>query len=237
MPSKSISDILKKIKALRARASDSASTEGEAAMAASKADELLQKHNINLSELDVRAEGVGKVRWDSGQETRPVEVLAMFGIEAGCNVDYWYSGGVISVVGAPADVETALYYIDLVSAAVKNCWNSFQKTSDFLDLREQGYTKRKIGFSFRKGVARRLGERIALFAEADESQSEEKGRNALVPVKNALIKNWLIENDVRPKTNSAFVGNAGGYHAGRAAASNVGLGRGIAAQKNAPLLN
>src|SRR3546814_13261524 len=150
--------ILKKIQALRARAADAASTEGEAEMAARIAADLLAKHNISLSELDVRAEGVKSESWDSGQQTRPVEAYAGHGIDALCKTTHWYTRGTITVVGAPADVATALYFLDIVRAAVRSTWASYQSSESYRVLRDRGKSARAIGFAFRKGVAiRQIG--------------------------------------------------------------------------------
>lgn len=225
-----LQSILQKIKALRARAEDSASSENEAAMAAKVADELLAKHNIKLSEVDVRADGIVRKYWDSGRETCPVETWSMIGIDKGCNTDSWYCGGVITVVGSPADVETALYYIDLARAAVANCWKTFQQTDEFFRQRERGLTARKIGFSFRKGVAVRLGQRIGKFAETEDRVAS--SANALVPVKNAMIEQWKIDNDIKlaaASKPSPVSGSA--YMAGQRAAESVGLGRGVTASR------
>lgn len=229
-----LQDILRKIKALRARAADAASSETEAAMAAKKADELLERHNIDLSELDVRADGIVRERWDSGQETCPVATWAMTGIEQGCHVESWYSGGIISVVGSPADVATALYYIDLVNAAVRNCWATYQRSDDFWRQRERGLSARKIGFSFRKGVASRLGERIGAFAKEPERAASNS--TALVPVKNAMIKTWMAENNVKigSAKSSPITGTA--FDAGKRAGDKVGLGRGIATSRPVGLI-
>lgn len=224
-----LQDIVKKIKALRARAADSASSENEAAMAAKVADELLERHNINLSEVDVRADGVVKERWDSGRETCPVESWAMEGIDKGCNVKSWYTRGVITVVGSPADVETALYYIDLTRVAVVACWDSFQKTEEFWRQRERGNSARKIGFSFRKGVAMRIGERIGKFAESPERVRSSS--NALVPVKNALVAAYLDENKIKISSASASPVDTSALYAGMKAGEKVALGRGIATSR------
>lgn len=222
-------DIVKKIRALRARAADSASSENEAAMAAKVADELLERHNINLSEVDVRADGVVKERWDSGHKTCPVESWALRGIDKGCNVRSWYQRGVITVVGSPADVETALYYIDLTRVAVIACWDNFQKTEEFWRQRESGQSAREIGFSFRKGVAMRIGARIGKFAESpDRSRSSS---NALVPVKNALVAAYLDENNIKIYTARASSVDTTALYAGMRAGENVALGRGIATSR------
>lgn len=236
-----LQSILKKIQALRARAADAASTEAEAEIAARKAAELLAQHNIALTEVDVRADGVERQRWDSGQQTRPVEVFAAFGIETLCNVKIWRTGGVITVLGAPADAATALYFFDIVRVAVRSTWATFQRTDTYWRLRERGQSPRAIGSSFRKGVAIRLGERLAAMAKQPSNASVAAGLgtggNALVPLKNQLITAWMRDNNVKLQSGGGTsIGSGSGYAAGRAAAEGVSLARGVGAQRAAALL-
>lgn len=223
--SSDLSAILKRIQALRARAADAASTEAEAAIAARKAAELLAAHNISLSELDVRADGIDHQHWDSGQRTRPVEVFALNGVERLGNVKTWRAGGVISLVGAPQDVATALYFVDLVRHACRSTWATYQGTAPYFGQRARGASAREIGRAFRIGVAVRLGERFESMAKEQAAAPATTGR-ALVPVKNALIHDWMRTNG--PKLRSARQTRVGsGYDDGRRAAEKVGLSRGV----------
>jgi hypothetical protein len=192
-------EIIRKIQALRARAADAASTEAEAAMAARKAQELLDKHNLTLDEAEVRADGVGSQTWDNGGDRAPAVVFALPFICDALNVEHFFTGGRISIVGAPADVEVALYYIDLVENAAWRCWKAFMATPHYRYVRVNGRASpRKIGIDYRKGVAVRVGDRIRKQASADKASPESSG-NALVLVKNQLIDEWMAKNGIKTK--------------------------------------
>jgi hypothetical protein len=222
-----MTSILKKIRALRARAADSASTEAEAAMAARLAAKLLEDHNITLTDVEVKAEGVGKQTWDSGLRDRPSEIYACKGIEALCGVKTWRTDGVVHILGAPADVETALYFMDLVRGAMRRCWASFQRSDDFgLIQARTGKTTQSIGHGFRIGVAGRLGERMTEMANEAKRARASTG-TALVVVKDQLINEWLREKKMKFSTPSRATFSESGYTAGRSAANNVPLNRGV----------
>lgn len=228
-----LQSIIKKIKALRARAADVASTEAEAEIAARIAAKLLSEYNISLSELDVRAEGVGKETWDSGKTTRPFESMALFGIDKLCRTKSYFSGGIISIIGAPADVETALYFLDIIRTAALGQSLLFQLSFEFDELQAAGQSTRSINAAFKIGLARRIGERLK--AMATEPEYESSGRD-LVPVKNALIREFMdrsgihLQSSAKPNINSR-----GAYAAGQSAGNGVSLARGVGSTRSGQL--
>lgn len=229
-----LTSIIRKIKALRARAADAASSEAEAAKAAQVADKLLREHNINLSELDVRAEGVEKNVWGVGKRTRGPETFAAVKIGKATNCKVWVqNGGEVVFLGNPADVEVALYYMDLVSNAAEACLRAYRKTEEY--AREaRYYSSRKIGSDYRIGVCQRLGERILEQVQA-EHKPQASG-TGLVVVKDALIKQWLQDNGMafRHKRSNRTMGAS--YNDGRGAADKVSIGRGVGMQRTGQLV-
>jgi hypothetical protein len=224
-----ITDIIRKIRALRARAADSASSEAEAAKAAAVADKLLREHNIDLSELDVRAEGVEKNVWGVGKRTRGPETFAANRIGKATNCEVWIqNGGEIVYLGNPADVEVALYYTDLVSNAAEACLRQFRKTEDCIN-QSRYFSARKVSSDYRLGVCSRLGERI-LDQVRVERAPVSSGAD-LVVVKNALIQQWLEDNGLAFKRANRSRRVGASYGAGREAAENVGIGRGVGTQR------
>ena len=228
-----LSKIIAKIKALRARAADAASSENEAAKAAEVADRLLREHNINLSELDVRAEGVEKSVWGAGRRTRGPEAFAAVKISKATNCKAWVqNGGEIVYLGNPADVEVALYFTDLVSNAAEACLRAYRKTEGY--ARQQHYhSARKIGSDYRVGVCQRLGERI--LEQAQVERKPQASGTGLVVVKDALIKQWLQDNTMGFRTHRSNRSVGGAYNAGRGDADGVSIGRGVGTRRSGQL--
>lgn len=228
--------VIKLIQALRARAADSASTEAEAAIAARKAQQLLEEHNITLTEADVRSEGITKAYWKSGQKTLPVASWAFVGIDKACGTKTTHSRGTLTIYGAPADVEVALYFYDLVSNACYRTWDTFKSTPACEQLLWRA-SAREVGSAFRKGVSVRLGERIGAQAdqEVDRAQAgHEAEGSALVVVKQALLRQELAKHGLKLENTGKGrrTNGSGGYSAGRSAAEDVGLHKGVGSSRS-----
>jgi hypothetical protein len=94
------------------------------------------------------------------------------------------------------------------------------------------YNTRKIGSDYRIGVCQRLGERIRDKALA-ECAPEASG-TGLIVVKDALIRQWLEDNNMAfRKLRNRSVGAS--YNAGRGAADGVSIGRGVGTQRSTQL--
>lgn len=226
-----LSSIIRKIKALRARAADAASSEAEAAKAAAVADKLLREHNIDLSEVDVRAEGVVKAVWGAGKRARGPESYAVVKIAKAAGVKVWTeNGGEVAYLGNPADVEVALYYTDLVANAAESCLRAYRKTDDYAQQLRL-WSSRKVSSDYRTGVCQRLGERILAQVKAEPAPTG----TGLVVVKDALIRQWLEDEGLRFKTSNRSRRVGAGYNHGRAHADNVGIGQGVGTQRSGRL--
>jgi hypothetical protein len=210
--------IIKKIRALRARAADGASTESEAAIAARIAAKLLEEHNLSLSELDLKAEGVDHQGWGKdGRRAVAPEHLAAMGIAKLCGVKVWKTGNRLNILGVSHDVEAALYFLDLTRNAIRLAWKE-EKAS-------LGYNDASYCINFKKGVASRLGERFRDLAIEQERARASTG-TGLVVVKDALINQWLAEKKMKfGKPGQVSVGN--GFHAGKHAGNSVAINRGV----------
>lgn len=220
--------IIAKIKALRARAADAASSENEAAKAAEVADKLLREYNINLDELDVRADGVDKHVWNPGARVRSPECSGAAAIAEALGLRCWVQhGGEITFLGAPADVEVAFYFMDLTSNASHAGPKAYRKTDEYqADLRY--HSSRKVGLDYRRGVRGRLGRRIA--DQINAEKLPQATGTGIVVVKDALIKAWLEEHDMKFRAaRTVSVGQA--YRQGQAYAEGVGIGRGVGTQR------
>lgn len=225
----SIQKIIAKIKALRARAADAASSENEAAKAAEVADRLLREYNIDLSELYVRADGVDTHVWNPGARVRSPECSGAAAIAKALGLRCWVQhGGEITFLGAPADVEVAFYFMDLASNASQAGLKAYRKTDEYQgDLRY--YSARKVGFDYRRGVCSRLGARIA--DQINAEKTPQATGTGIVVVKEALIKAWLDAHDMRFRAaRTVRVGQA--YAQGQDYAENVGIGRGVGTRRS-----
>lgn len=223
--------IIDKIKALRARAADAASSEAEAAKAAAVADKLLREHNLSIDDVEVRAAGVVCRVWNPGCRVRSPEGYAASKVAKATGVEAWVAnGGEITFLESPTDVEVSLYYMDLVREASKTCLRAYSKTPEYAGLK-RCFSPRRISRDFRIGVCSRLGERIR-DANTVAEQAQPTGTGIIV-VKNALIREWLDDHGLRFRTSRV---GAAANAAGRSAAETVGIGRGVGTQRTGQAL-
>ena len=220
--------IIDKIKALRARAADAASSEAEAAKAAAVADKLLREHNLSIDDVEVRAAGVVCRVWNPGCRVRGPEGYAASKVAKATGVEVWVAnGGEITFLGSPADVEVSLYYMDLVREASKACLRAYSKTPEYAGLKHC-FSPRRISRDFR------IGERIR-----DDNTVAEQAQptgTGIVVVKNALIREWLEDRGLRFRSGRTSRVGAAANAAGRSAAETVGIGRGVGTQRTGQAL-
>lgn len=231
--------IIKKIKALQARAADAASTEAEAAMALKIAAKLLADHDLTMTEVEAKSAGVKEERWSKGGKHRTVEQYAWRGVEMLCNVRVIkvHNSDAMRLIGSPADVAAAMYFFDIVSQACKSCWETYFKTWDCYHAINKHGSQRGVSQSFKIGVATRLGQRMQEMARAAKQEQTSQG-TGLVVVKNALIDAFIADKigKVRStKDQSRHVADA--KRAGLTAAEGVNLSRGFGGSRPIGQLN
>jgi hypothetical protein len=225
-------DVINKIRNLRARAADAASTEGEAEMAIKIAAKLMAEHNLTLDDIGVKAEGVKADRWGPDGKHRPVAASAWFGVQKLCNVRIIRDNACakLIIVGNPTDVETAFYYLDIVNAACKACWDTYFKTWECREAILKHGSQRGVSQDFKKGVAYRLGERMAEMAKQRDGEQTAQGQG-LVVVKDALINSYVREKIGKLSQGKGAINSQDAYSAGKVAGNSVGLNTGVSGQR------
>lgn len=125
-------NILNKIRALRARAANEASSEAEVAAAASRAAKLIQQHEVAEDELRERGtSGVTEGQHNAGRRSRhPALDKAVAGIATVTHCHLLvgqHFKGALTWVGQPADVEFAVYLSELVQGASERAYRQQRK--------------------------------------------------------------------------------------------------------------
>jgi hypothetical protein len=136
---KSESDILDKIrKLLRLADRSRGSTENEAKVALAKAQELMTRHNIDSALLRMeRGEGgesftVNKGKVDLPKTLNPADLMILSILQAHFNVKAILMpsgrGTAVDIIGAPADIDFAIYAFNYLRQTFFRCWNEFKRT-------------------------------------------------------------------------------------------------------------
>lgn len=110
-----------KIKALLAKTTQAGCSEAEAMMAAHKAKELLDKYQIDLSELDLREEGTSETEVQMSAISRDLSGS----VAAYCEVKSWRSQGKHHYLGLKSDVFFAEWLLLALTSFVQ------RKTLDY----------------------------------------------------------------------------------------------------------
>lgn len=221
--------LIERIRNLRRKAADDASTEAEAMAAADAAARLIMKHDFTEEDLkeqpDLKATSDGFTKG-----TRPPKVLmeCWSGIQALTETKVYRQGGTYKAIGLPQDVELACYLFEMITAAEARAWKSFYASLRSRSRRETNAHHR--GFTY--GFGKKLQERMLELAKERAAARPTAAGTALVVRKDALIDEHMEAAGLKITTRKrkAQTGTTTGYGAGLRAGSRVNLSRPVTGQ-------
>lgn len=183
--------LVQRIQGLRAKTVEQGCTEAEALAAAEKVAELLDRHGLSMSELDLRKQSCEGIGVETGRKRRgPIDdcvaTIAMF---FDCRV--WgetAADGTLRYVffGLPGDVQAAVYLHDLIALAFANETASF-RAGKFYDTTDTSQ-RRSATNSFQLGLSRGINAKLNTLRQARAEASGGSNGRALVPVKQSIIE-------------------------------------------------
>jgi hypothetical protein len=228
-------DIINKIKALRAKVNNAASTEAEVEAAARMVAKLMMQHDVteDLLTEKVAPEGVhaasdalkNDLEWVLQYCWKPIQDLT--------ETKSYRSGQKFNYIGLPHDVEMALYLFELVTMSAKRGW--LRHSAKMFD--EDGMTRTKgARVSYYVGFGERMAAMLNELHEERQKARPVATGTAVVIRKQDIIKGKMREMGLqlhksRGKSMGRVDGNA--YNAGQHAASQVNLNRPFGATKAA----
>lgn len=216
----------------------------EAALAASRAQELMLEHQIAHADLETEMDDreceLEELVVDScldGQKLMHWRASLWYGICHGHNcVGYTRRGSGqsksrLTAVGRTSNVETCLYMYRWLTAEIDKLAKKAVAAKSIYDRGDA----RRFGNSFRVGAANEIAQRLRDKQQAVYAKAERAGKStALVLVKNdtALVKREapvLMAKLGRRVRSGGYrhgggVSDLGGFHAGRSAARAINLG-------------
>lgn len=187
--------IIDRVKALRARAGDAASSPAEVEAAAQRAAKLIAEHELTEADLReatgdaIHTEGFGR-----GRKTQPVHLkYCAHGIERLSETKgLWRNGGELIFVGFPEDVAFALYLVELVNGAAKRAWAIYSERRSFPFRNAMQAARRDFLEAFGHEVSATFI-RAAYAREADRREAQATGTD-LVVLKGQIIADHLAAN-------------------------------------------
>jgi hypothetical protein len=186
--------LMQRIQALRAKTVDKGCTEAEALSAAEKVAELLDRHGLSMSELDLRKQTCEGIGVDTGRKRRgPVDdCMGTIALFFDCRV--WSetsADGTLRYIffGLPGDVQAAVYLHDLIAQAFASETASFQSGEIYVATHSS--QRRSATNSFQLGLSRGINTKLEMLRQARASASGGSNGRALVPVKQSIIEQEL----------------------------------------------
>jgi hypothetical protein len=221
-----------RIQALRAKTVANGCTEQEALGAAAKVAELLDQHDLSLTDIEIREEPCERAVIETHRKQRGPLDGCVNAIAEFCDCRVWRERndfGEFRYVffGLSPDVAVAQYVADLVSTAMATDAAQFKSTRDY--RRTRTGDRRLVSASFLHGMAASVSARLLAMKQERDTVNAGTGRD-LVVVKQAVVDGELERLGMtfsRPRASGQTIArNAfeAGQAAGRGLAINPGIG-------------
>ena len=188
--------LVQRIQALRAKTVDQGCTEQEALAAAEKVAELLDRHGLSLSELELRRQACEGIGIDTGRRrTGPIDdcvpAIAEF---FDCRV--WgekLASGALRYIffGLPGDVEAAHYLYELIDRAFETETARFRAGEIYAETHSRD--RRGATNSFQMGLARGIRAKLHELRQAREAALRSASGRDLVPVKASIVEEEMAK--------------------------------------------
>lgn len=239
-----MSDYIEKIRALRAKAADDASSEAEVETAAAMASKLMAKFGITEAEINDAAKAhVGLKEGAAPQPTNQIQhavQAALFGIEIFTETKCWIQTNHIyqqgkrvkhiraKFAGFEGDIEMAFYLVELVRGAADRAWKLYYAAHP--EMKEWAQYPRKMRMeAFKTGFGSTVGLRLQTMAEERQEAARQETGTSLVLHKQAVIESFMEQLNITLRENRARGRSfdASAYRSGSSAGARLNLGRPI----------
>jgi hypothetical protein len=222
-----------RIQGLRAKTTDNGCTEAEALLAAAKVAELLDRYDLSLTDVEIRDAMCEQREYAINRNKRMPLDGCIGAIAQFCDCAVWReknSAGEMRFVffGLPADLEVALYLMELIDNAVRSELGRYKVTSEYRRFRHQ--ERHQANSSFTLGMIESIADKLNEIKVQRDAVNSTTGRN-LVQLKTSVVGAELEKLGLRlrtvqrpPKMVSPTAYGAGGV-AGASLAINSGIRR------------
>lgn len=228
-------DIINKIKALRSKVSNAASTEAEVEAAARMVAKLMMQHDVSEDLLTEKIAPEG-VHFQTNALKNDLDWIMQYcwkPIQDFTETKSYRSDLKYNYIGLPHDVEMALYLFELVTMSAKRGW--LRHSAKMFD--EDGMMRTKgARVSYYVGFGERMAAMLNELHEERQKARPIATGTAVVIRKQDIVKDKMKEMGLQLyKSRGKSAGRVDGsaYNAGQSAASQVNLNRPFGATKSA----
>ncbi len=220
-----------RIQALRAKTIANGCTEDEALSAAAKVAELLDRHDLSLSDLELRASPCERKVFETHRKKRIPLDDCIGAIAHFCDCRVWReknAAGESSYVffGLRPDIEVAHYLTELIDAAVRAELGRFKTSADYGRLRHQ--ERHLANASFALGMVTSIAKKLTAMKAGRDQVNRGAGRG-LVVLKTSVVDAEFDKLDMklrRARSGGRMV-SVTAYEAGGAAGVTLAINPGI----------
>lgn len=233
--------IIERVWALLEKTTANGCTEAEAIAAANKAGQLIEKYNLDLSELNkVEDTKVVQQDWFGKSNAALKEVGSIASQVASFTETRVWRGNLIRpetgrrghaycFIGLEVDVAFASWLMDLFANTLQNEWKSYRKGPAFPFVGSNAQIKKSFSLGYSARICSRLRE-MAREREQERTDAQSDQMGALVVQKQALIdaemnNQGVVLNKARRRRKRKV--RQDGYSAGYAAGGHVNITTGI----------
>ncbi|WP_342629670.1 DUF2786 domain-containing protein [Nguyenibacter vanlangensis] len=200
-----LDDVIARIQALRVRTVERGCTEQEVLAAAEKAAELLDRHGLSLSDLDIRNQTCEAIIVETSRKRAGALDDCVPTIAAIFDTRVWGETGEQGLLrhvffGLPADVQAARYLYELVERTFETEGAGFRTSTAYLDTAAK--LRRTATNSFQHGLAHGIIDKLRTLRETRESVLRASSGRDLVTVKADVVDEEMAALGLRLYTRT-----------------------------------
>ena len=198
----SLDKLKTRIQALRAKTIDNGCTEDEALAAAAKVAELLDRHDLSLTDIEIRETPCERREYETFLKKRVPLDGCVVAIATFCDCQVWREKNQLGesrfvFFGLRPDVEVAHYLTELIDGAVRHEQGRYKTTPEYQQFRHN--ERHLANASFAMGMVESIAGKLFAMKAARDQANVNTGR-ALVILKSAMVDAELKKLDLNLRT-------------------------------------
>ncbi len=193
-----------RIQALRAKTIENGCTEDEALSAAAKVAELLDRHDLSLSDVELRQVACERRVYETHRKKRIPLDDCIGAIAHFCDCRVWREKNAAGesryvFFGLRSDIEVAHYLTELIDTAVRSELGRYKTGADYQRFRHQ--ERHLANASFALGMVASIADKLMAMKAGRDEVINSTGRG-LVVLKAAVVDTELEKLDLKLRTVS-----------------------------------
>lgn len=216
-----------RIQALRAKTVANGCTEGEALSAAAKVAALLDRHDLSLSDVELRAAPCERLAYETRRKKRIPLDDCIGAVAEFCDCRAWREKGAAGAryvfFGLRSDVAAAHALAALIDTAVRSELGRYKTTRDYGSFRHQ--ERHLANASFALGMVASIADKLAAMKAGRDKANSGSGRD-LVVLETGIVDAELarLDLDLRTASGTSRMVSPTAYEAGSAAGASLAIG-------------